>query len=247
MMKKALFLFMLLFIGFTVSGCTFINNLFDPKIDTDTLNHISTVVLNSNLKIKTTTYTKVLNTEIPGPLQGTGSGVIIKSIDERYYLLTNYHVVVLSDSYSHRYTVEDIYNNVSSAVLLANDPDYDLAILRFESTEEMEVMPLASSDPKVGELVFSIGSPSGKHNIITAGEVLTYQNIDYVSYEVIIHDAVIRHGSSGSMLINDQYEIVGLNTWGFDDEEEINDYVIGGATPVTKIIEFLEANGFIGD
>ncbi|MGD9886518.1 MAG: serine protease [Bacilli bacterium] len=246
-MKKILQLVVLLSIAFMASGCSIINNIFEPKIDTDTLNYISTVVLNSNLKIKTTTYIKAFNTEIPGPLQGTGSGVIIKNIDDRYYLLTNYHVVVLSDSYNHRYTVEDIYNNVSSAVLLANDPDYDLAILRFESTEEMEVMPLATADPKVGELVFSIGSPSGKHNIITAGEILAYQSIDFVDYEVIIHDAVIHHGSSGSMLINDKYEIVGLNTWGFDDEEEINDYVMGGATPVTKILEFLEENGFISD
>ena len=246
-MKKVFQLLILFLISFIVSGCTLVNQLFEPKIDTDTLNHISTVVLNSNLKIKTTTYTKVFNTEIPGPLQGTGSGVIIKNTDQRYYLLTNYHVVVLSESYYHRYTVEDIYNNVSSAVLLEYDQDYDLAILRFESTEEMEVMSLARSDPKVGELVFSSGSPSGKHNIITAGEVLAYQNINNVSYEVIIHDAVIRHGSSGSMLINQNYEIVGLNTWGFDDEEEITDYVIGGATPVSKIYEFLKAKGFIDE
>ncbi len=244
-MRKLFRIVLLAAMAILLTSCSFVNRMFPEKIDPDTLNYISTVVLNSNLKIKTVTYTKLFNTEIPGPYTGTGSGVIIKKQDNFYYLLTNQHVVMLSVDYSHRYIVEDVYNNVTAATLVASDEAYDLAVLKFESTEDMHVMELATSNPIVGELVFSIGSPSGKHNIITAGKILSYNTINNVDYEIIVHDAVIRYGSSGSMLINDSFEIVGLNTWGFDDDETtVEEYVVGGATPTEKIIEFLEANGF---
>lgn len=241
-MKKVISIAILFLVSLLMESCSFISINWEHTIKIDTLNHISTVVINSNLKIFTTTVTAF---GTPGPLEGIGSGVIIKKDNQNnFYLLTNRHVIDLSDQYKEVYTIEDIYNKRKQATLVASNSDYDLAILRFNSDEQMEVMAFASKNPEIGDLVFSIGSPAGKQNIITAGTVQAYQKIENVSYEVIIHNAVIRGGSSGSMLINDLYQIVGLNTWGFGDENSSQEYFMGGATPVEKIMEFFEESQF---
>jgi len=232
-----------------LSSCSFIGNFFQPdnNISANTLNYISTIVINSNLKIETETYTLLFGREIVGPYRGTGSAVIIKKDNKKYYILTNYHVIHLSDEHYHRYMVEDIYNNTAQATLVFKDKDYDIAILEFQSDQSLDVLELAEVNPKIGELVFSIGNPLGKNNIITAGSVLNYSKIENenfeTDYKVIVHDALIYSGSSGSMLINTNYKIVGLNTWGLG-EKVMNDYVRGGATPVEKIRECIEKNNF---
>jgi serine protease Do len=248
-MKRTIKAMLSLLFVLMLSACGFLDGILqsDVSIPADTLNYISTVVVNSNVKVETETYRPVIGGEIPGPYRGTGSAVIIKKEGKKYYIMTNYHVVHLTDNYSHRYTVEDIYSNTARATVVFTDKDYDLAILEFQSDQEFDPLPLARKNPKVGAMVFSIGNPLGRNNIITAGKVLSYSRIKndqfQTDYDVIIHDAVIRSGSSGSMLINDNYEIVGLNTWGIGDKV-IRDYVNGGAMPVEKIRECLQKNNF---
>ena len=248
-MKKIFKIIIMFLLVLLLSACSFVETYFQPlnNISTDTLNYISTVVINSNLKIETETYTLLFGREIVGPYQGTGSAVIIKKDNKKYYILTNYHVIHLSDEHYHRYTVEDIYNNTTQAILVFKDKDYDLAILEFQSEQSLDIIELAEVNPKIGDLVFSIGNPLGKNNIITAGSVLNYSKIENenfeTDYKVIVHDSIIRSGSSGSMLINSDFKIVGLNTWGLG-EKVMNDYVRGGATPVEKIRECLTKNNF---
>jgi serine protease Do len=238
-MKKLMLLILFSFLCM-LAGCGLGNLFTDDEIEIDTLNHISMVVVNSNIKIKTTTSEII--THQPGPYEGSGSGVVFHKTNYTYYVLTNNHVITLTENnrYRHIYTVEDNNNNTYDASLVTAFTECDLAILQFETLNQLGVIELSVANPKVGEIVFSIGSPFGQHNIITAGKVLDYREIDNVDYEVIIHNAIIRNGSSGSMLINENFEIVGINTWGFksnkDDEE---DFVVGGATPVEKILECL--------
>lgn len=244
MKNKITLILLLVFITF-LSACN-LNSNFNSKIATSTLNHISTVIMNANVKISTSTYKIEFLHKVEGPYKGFGSGVVIKkeevkdSID--YYVLTNAHVVHLQDDYLHEYKIEDINNNEIEAVLISKNEDYDLAILKFRSNTELSVIELGDTNPAVGDTVFSVGSPSGKQNIITAGKILAYTNIKNVEYQIIVHEAIIHSGSSGSMLINENYELVGINTWGFILEEgKIQEsFVKGGATPVEKILEFLE-------
>lgn len=247
-MKKILTTLLYISLAFILSAC---NNFIVPRetmIETETLNYISTVVINSNLKVNTSTYEYVFGMKKEGPVKGSGSGVVIKketiNYNHFYYILTNYHVIMLDDKYHHDYKVEDIYSNIATAEVVAMDKKYDLAILKFQSNQNIEVMKLANEDPIVGQLVFSIGNPSGKQNIITAGKILSFQTIDKVEYPVIVHEAVIKNGSSGSMLINEEYKIVGLNTWGFTEDKNSDAYVKGGATPVMMIRQFLAEQKF---
>lgn len=241
-MKK---FFIILFIPFLLlfSGCDIRDIFANDDIEISTLNYISTVVVNSNIKITTST-TEIL-THRQGLYEGSGSGFIFHQDDNTYYVLTNNHVITLTDNerYKHNYTIEDNNNNSYDASLVTRFVEYDLAVLKFATLNQLGVIQLSSTNPEIGEIVFSIGSPFGQHNIITAGKVLDYRTIDNVDYEVILHNAIIRNGSSGSMLINDKFEIVGINTWGFksnkDDDEE---FVIGGATPVENILECLHSS-----
>lgn len=236
---------LLVVLGLTVFLCACNFSLFEKSINAQTLNHISTVVMNANIKVSTSTYRREFFQKIPGPYKAFGSGVIFKeemiNNTKYYYVLTNEHVVNLSDNYDHEYVIEDIYSNVVSAELVTMNKSYDLAILRFKAIDDLYVVELAKKNPKVNETVFSLGSPSGKHNIITVGKILGYITTDKVDYEIIVHDAIIYKGSSGGMLINDNYQLIGINTWGFtiDDKEIEGDYVKGGATPIEKIKEFL--------
>lgn len=241
-MKKIKCLILSIFLIF-LSACNY-NIDFNNKIAADTLNHISIVIMNANVKINTSTYRYEFLHKVEGPYKGYGSGVIIKKeeIDKGsyYYVLTNAHVVFLDANYSHEYKIEDINNNMITAELVDKSDEYDLAILKFKSDADLFVVNLAKANPKISETVFSVGSPSGKQNIITAGKILSYRKIKNVDYEVIVHEAYIHKGSSGSMLINTDYELVGINTWGFIPEEDtVNEtFVRGGATPIEKVIEF---------
>jgi S1-C subfamily serine protease len=244
MMKKIILGFLISFI-LLFSGCDFELTL-DNKVETTTLNHISTVIMDANVKISTSTYKINFFQKVYGPHSAVGSGVIIKeekvNNDIYYYVLTNAHVIHLDDEFLHEYEVEDINNNVLTAELITKNENYDLAILKFKAKSELTVIELASKNPRLRDTVFSVGSPSGKQNIITAGKVVAYSEIKNVDYKIIIHEAYIYRGSSGSMLINENYELVGINTWGFVPEDKgiDEDFVRGGATPILKILEFLE-------
>jgi len=237
----------LTFIAILIALLTACNlNIFSKPIDPATLNHISTIVMNANVKINTSTYRIDFFHKIIGPYKAYGSGVIYKEVVDKeniyYYVLTNAHVIHLDDNYNHEYLIEDVYGNEINAELVTFSMDYDLAVLKFKATENLYVIELARENPKVGETVFSVGSPSGRLNIITAGHILKYSKINRVNYEIIIHDAIIYNGSSGGMLINQNYKLVGINTWGFSNKNDLeDDYVNGGATPIEKILEFLSS------
>lgn len=238
-MKKYLLFILILFTSL-LSGCGFQNLFTNDQIDIETLNHISTVILSANVKITTETYDDFLIFETPGPYKGSGSGAVFYQSGGDYYVLTNKHVVRLDDHYQHRYTIEDINGNVYRGNLYMVSEGADLAVLWFNSKEKYHTASFSDTNTEVGDIVFSVGSPSGQQNIITAGKILEYKKAEQVDYEIIFHNAIIKQGSSGGMLINKDGEIVGLNTWGFpsakDSEEE---FVNGGAIPTEKILEFL--------
>lgn len=241
-MKKLVVSFLLIVLGLFLVSCS----LVETNINVDTLNHISTKIMDSNVKVNVYTFKKTVFGKVEGPHRGIGSGVIIKKEKNTYYLLTNAHVVNLNNEYDHEYKVTNIYNSEIQADLVFLDFDYDLAILKFVSDNNLSVISLANKNARIGEIVFSVGSPSGRQNIVTAGKIIGYNKIKNVSYEVLIHEAYIHKGSSGSMLINERYELVGINTWGFhaDNEVELESYIRGGATPIEKVTEFLSLHNF---
>lgn len=104
---------------------------------------------------------------------GTGSsGVVFASDEDRYYALTAYHVVKDFDTVEYiivPYGVPTIekyrensdthisngmyYEQFSRAKVEFADESYDLAVISFESDEEINVLQLSETNPKYNEKI----------------------------------------------------------------------------------------------
>ena len=142
-----------------------------------------------------------------------GTGFVISS-DGR--IVTNYHVI--EGAYSAKITINDKTYEIES--VLAYDARIDLAVLKIDKTK-MKFADICKSTVNVGDAVYAVGSSRGLTNTCSQGIVTYAQRIvDGVSY--VQHDASITHGNSGGPLINSYGEVVGINTWGMEDSQNLN-------------------------
>ena len=98
--------------------------------------------------------------------QGTGSGFMWDS----KHIVTNYHVIKDAD----KATIVFADHTSREAILVGVEPDFDLAVLRFDNPDGLLVEPLStgsSSRLQVGQKVFAIGNPFGLDQTLTSGIV----------------------------------------------------------------------------
>jgi serine protease Do len=149
-------------------------------------------------------------TEVPHQVNGMGTGVII---DERGYILTNYHVV--ADVHHIVVTLDD--HRQFTAELIARDATADLAIVKIPTTEQLPVISIGTSaDLMEGEPVIAIGNAFGYEHTVTRGIVSALgrdvQVSDTQTYDNLIQtDASINPGNSGGPLLNVDGQMIGLN------------------------------------
>jgi Do/DeqQ family serine protease len=145
--------------------------------------------------------------------QGIGSGVIIRSEEGAYYVLTNQHVVGTADGISVRLHDGRVYDGS----LVGSDSRKDLALIRFETEDEGIVTArMGDSDRlEVGDWVVAIGNPYGYESTVTAGIVSAIGRRGFIGNinDFIQTDAAINQGNSGGALVNLVGEVVGINTW----------------------------------
>lgn len=148
--------------------------------------------------------------------RGIGSGILVRRDGDTVYVLTNDHVAGDADEISITLHDERSY----TARLIGADPNRDLALLAFETEEEVPIARLGDSDAvQVGDLVLAVGNPLGFASTVTSGIVSAIERqgpqrsgmallTDYIQT-----DAAINRGNSGGPLVNLQGEVVGMNTW----------------------------------
>ena len=73
-------------------------------------------------------------------------------------------------------------------------------------------IPVSNRQSKVGEKVFTIGSPRGLENTFSSGEISQLRGNNIIQI-----NAPIDHGSSGGVLINEYGEAIGITSSGYDD------------------------------
>lgn len=146
--------------------------------------------------------------------QGMGSGFVVRKTGNTYYALTNQHVIGNATDISVMlYEGKEI-----KAKLIGSDTRKDIALISFESTENIPIAKLGNSDEvQVGDLVFAIGSPMGYVSSVTQGMISAVgrhggPNKSNVN-DFIQTDAAINQGNSGGPLVNIYGEVVGINTW----------------------------------
>lgn len=96
--------------------------------------------------------------------------------------------------------------------IVAKSKENDIFIFEVNGNRNFNYIPISSRIPRVGERIYTIGSPQGLENTFSSGEIsqLRGQNIIQIS-------APIDHGSSGGVLLNEFGEAIGITTAGIDD------------------------------
>ncbi len=172
--------------------------------------------------------------------QSLGSGVIINGLEG--LIVTNNHVV--KDAEEIKVLLED--NRELLAEIVGTDPLSDIALLRVESKNLIDVDLGNSDDLQVGEWVVAIGSPFGVNlnHTVTAGIVSAVGRSDIISrrnFENFIqHDAAINPGNSGGALLNLDGELVGINTAIATEGFSRQNAGVGFAIPIKQVMRVVE-------
>jgi serine protease Do len=147
---------------------------------------------------------------------GLGSGVLVRKDGNKVYVLTNNHVVGGADEISIRLNDAREF----TGKLVGTDPRRDLAVVAFETREEVPIARLGNSDQlQVGDLVLAVGNPFGFESTVTSGIISALgrqanNGSSIASFtDYIQTDAAINPGNSGGALVNLTGEVIGINTW----------------------------------
>jgi S1-C subfamily serine protease len=148
----------------------------------------------------------------PIPREGTGSGSVI---DQKGYVLTNYHVIKNANELS--VTLADGSNYRGD--IIGVDPENDLAVIKFDPQgRRLATISFGSSaNLRVGQKVLAIGNPFALDRTLTTGIVSglgrpVRTDTGLLIKEMIQTDASINPGNSGGPLLNSKGEMIGINT-----------------------------------
>lgn len=122
-----------------------------------------------------------------------------------------------------------------SAYLVGYDQDKDIAVL---GVKDAKFTPLTVADYKslnTGDDVYAIGAPKSMAYTLTKG-VISAKEREIGKYKYIQTDAAINEGNSGGPLLNDEGNVIGVNTLKMLDSEGI-----GLAIPMTAVSDFLKS------
>ena len=174
---------------------------------------------------------------------GFGSGVLIS---ETGIVLTNYHVI-------HRAEVIRVWfydpndSNYSYAKVIGIDPVADLALLQLELDPDLPppvYLEIEQETPVIAEAVVAIGHPVGLQWTVTTGSINHQARPGKITpyVNVIQHSAEINKGNSGGPLINENGDIVGINTYMLAPEGQWAGvaYAIRGDTVYDSVEQMLE-------
>ncbi len=157
--------------------------------------------------------------------ESSGSGIIISQTDSDLLIATNYHVIEDAEALTVCFSVntENEEDAIASAVVKGSDDQYDLAVVSVSLSdvpsavlENISVAEFGSSDDlRVGDRAIAIGNALGYGQSVTMGIISALDRtieIDGVSKNYIQTDAAINFGNSGGALLNDDGEVIGINS-----------------------------------
>jgi serine protease Do len=174
---------------------------------------------------------------------GQASGFIISPDG---YILTNSHVVRDADEIL--VTTND--DKEYKGKVIGLDPQTDLAVVKIDA-QNLPFLKLGNSDElEVAQPVMAIGAPLGLRASVSVGVVSAKgrNNLDILPFEDYIQtDAAINRGNSGGPLINEEGEVVGINTAIVTSNENGGYMGIGFAIPSSIAQHIMEQLISTGD
>ena len=159
-----------------------------------------------------------------------GSGVIFS---EDGYIVTNTHII----SGNKLIKVKLHTGEEFDANLIGADANADIAVLKINSNSLLKPINVSNSDDlKIGDKVLAIGNPYGIGISVSSG-IISATGRDYGNpyLELIQTDAAINPGNSGGALINENGNLIGINTKIFSRTGAYQG--LGFAIPSNNIVE----------
>ncbi|NTU79464.1 MAG: trypsin-like serine protease [Chloroflexales bacterium] len=147
--------------------------------------------------------------------QGLGSGFLI---DDDGHITTNNHVVEGASNGQVLVSFSNLFQAIGTVV--GRDPSSDTAVVHVEQLPD-GVQPVGFGDSSqigVGDLVIAIGNPLGQERTVTSGIIsavgrtIAEPGNPFEIGGAIQTDAAINPGNSGGPLLNDQGQVIGMNT-----------------------------------
>ena len=151
----------------------------------------------------------------------SGTGFVYQKEDNKYYILTNHHVI----DGGNKVTVTFTDGKVLETSVVGSDQYADIAVLSLESNDDIKIASIGKSEStRVGDTAFAVGAPldsayswtvtrgivSGKDRMVEVSLDQSSQN-DYVM-KVLQTDAAINSGNSGGPLCNSNGEVIGITS-----------------------------------
>lgn len=134
---------------------------------------------------------------------GKGTGFTISSDG---YIITNEHVI--EDALTVTITFPN--DGMFKGEVVKSFPDIDLAILKVQG-EDLPYLELADSyEPSKNEAIYFIGNPLYFSGIANEGEIIDYTLLSDWEEQVIMLDAPVYRGNSGSPVINEEGKVIGI-------------------------------------
>ena len=195
----------------------------NPNFIADAVNRVGAAVVridadNSEMELpeglENPFFRRFFGDEMPLPepfQQGTGSGFIISG-DGR--IITNAHVVEGAS----KVTVTLTDGRTFEGAVIGIDRVTDVAAVKIDATDMPAVVLGRTDRLSPGQWAIAIGNPLGLDNTVTAGIISALGRsssevgIPDKRVQFIQTDAAINPGNSGGPLLNDQGEVIGMNT-----------------------------------
>lgn len=185
-------------------------------------------------------------------LVSTGTGFVYKKDNGKAYLMTNNHVIASGK------TIKVLFTDGTEleAKIVGSDVYSDIAVLSVEDSDKIEAATMGeSAKSKVGDTVFTVGSPEGSDyagtvtkGVLSASDRLVAvalannQTSDYYM-QVLQTDAAINPGNSGGPICNTNGEVIGITNMKLVDDTVEG---MGFAIPIEealKVAAILETEG----
>ena len=152
------------------------------------------------------TISSVNNSSFSNNKNGIGSGVIFSN---EGYIVTNLHIL---NSQNINVKLDNGKNYPAS--IIGIDKNADIAVLKISTEDDLKPINIADSDNlKVGDRVLAIGNPYGIGISVSNG-IISATGRDYGNpyLQLIQTDAAINPGNSGGALINENGNLIGINS-----------------------------------